>query len=189
MNEAGREQVRATARELAGERIAAVYASDLSRARETAEIVAAPHGLPVQIVPALRERCWGAWEGRSMPELAAGDPANYARLQAGDWVTPEGAEVYEDVQARIVGALEQIAADNPDESVIVATHGGPIKVFTAWVLGAPVAAHHKMRIGNASVTTVILRDGRFVLESYNVPPREAEPEPPNPGKTLIESAF
>lgn len=189
MNDAGRAQVHLTARELAGEKISAVYASDLSRARETGEIVAAPHGLPLQILPALRERCWGIWEGRSMPELAAEDPANYAKLQAGDWVSPEGSEDYDDVQTRIVGAMEQIAAAHADETVVVATHGGPVKVFTAWVLGAPVAAHHKMRIGNASVTTVILRDGRFVLESYNVPPREAEPEPPNPGKTLIESAF
>ncbi|HEY3413741.1 MAG TPA: histidine phosphatase family protein [Armatimonadota bacterium] len=189
MNAAGRAQVQLTAAELAEEGISAVYASDLSRARVTGDMIAAPHRLAVQILPALRERCWGAWEGRSMPELAADDPANYARLQAGDWVTPDGAEDYDALQDRIVGAIEQIAADHADETVVVAAHGGPIKVFTAWVLGAPVAAHHRMRIGNASVTTVILRDGRFVLESYNVPPREAVPEPPNPGKTLIESAF
>lgn len=189
MNAAGRAQVQRTAAALANDTIAAVYSSDLSRARDTGVILAARHELPVSEVPALRERCWGAWEGRSLTELAVEDPENYASLRAGQWVTPDGAEDYESLQSRIAGAIESIAAAHADQSVIIATHGGPVKVITAWVLGAPVSAHNAMRIGNASVTTIIVRNSRFVLESYNVPPPDALPEPPNPGKALIESAF
>jgi len=189
LNQLGREQARRAAAGLANEPVAAVYASDLSRAKETAAILAAPHALPVVEVPALRERSWGSWEGRTLDELSVEDPENLARLRAGQWVTPDGAEEYEALVLRISGAVESIAQAHVDQTVIVTTHGGPIKVLTAWILGAPVGAHSAMRIGNASLTTVIVRNGRFVLESYNVPPPGALPEPPNPGKTLIESAF
>lgn len=189
MNATGRAQVERTAAALENETVTAVYSSDLSRARETGEIIAAPHALPVSEMAALRERCWGVWEGKSLAELAVEDPRNFTRMQAGQWVTPDGAEDYEALQTRISRAVEDIAAAHTDETVIIATHGGPVKVITAWVLGAPVSAHHAMRIGNASVTTVIVRKGAFVLESYNVPPPDAMPEPHNPGKTLIESAF
>lgn len=189
MNDNGRRQVERTARMLSATHVTAVYSSDLRRATETADILAAGRGLPVIPMPALRERCWGAWEGRTLPQLAVEDPDGYARLRAGEWVDPAGSEDYEAMQSRVSGAFESISATHHGETVLLATHGGPVKVLTAWVLGAPVAAHHKMRIGNASVTTFILRDDRFVLESYNLTPPEGEPEPPNPGKTLIESAF
>src|SRR5437762_5332003 len=68
LNDVGREQARALADQLDGD-IAAVYSSDLARARETAEIVAAKLDLAVQIDPRLRERGFGSWEGLTMTEI------------------------------------------------------------------------------------------------------------------------
>src|ERR1700704_4943984 len=63
LNDHGRRQAQALAERLAGNSIDAVYASDLSRARETAEMVGEKLGLPVLVDPDLREKNWGNWEG------------------------------------------------------------------------------------------------------------------------------
>ena len=79
LNDLGREQARALAEELDGE-IDVLYSSDLARARETAEIVAAKLGLEVRLDPRLRERGFGSWEGLTTIEIEerfadAGSPA------------------------------------------------------------------------------------------------------------------
>jgi len=63
LSDYGREQARRLAEELVGEEFDAIYASDLARARETAEIVGAQLDLPVVLDPDLREKNWGTWEG------------------------------------------------------------------------------------------------------------------------------
>ena len=69
LNEQGRSQARQVAERLSAEPVDAVVASDLHRAVETAEIIAAPHGLPVMTTPLLRERDWGSFTGRYIPDL------------------------------------------------------------------------------------------------------------------------
>src|SRR3954469_18439411 len=70
LNDYGRRQAEALAERLAEERVDAVYARDLARTRETAEIVGARLGLPVVLDPDLRERNWGTWEGLTPGERA-----------------------------------------------------------------------------------------------------------------------
>src|SRR5437660_3083754 len=69
LNNRGREQAYALADAVADERIEAVYASDLRRAHETAQIVAARKGLDVVIDPDLRERDVGEWSGLTLPQI------------------------------------------------------------------------------------------------------------------------
>mgnify|MGYP002622717845 CR=1 FL=1 len=69
LNEQGREQARQVAERLAAEDFDAVVASDLRRAIQTAEVIAAPHGLSVVTTPLLRERDWGSFTGRFIPDL------------------------------------------------------------------------------------------------------------------------
>ena len=69
LTERGREEGRRVAERLANLEVAAVYASDLGRARETGEIIAAPHGLSVQTAPDLRERCYGEFEGKTLAQI------------------------------------------------------------------------------------------------------------------------
>lgn len=128
LNDDGRRQAQALAERLAGERVDAVYASDLARARETAEIVAAQLSLPVVLDPDLRERNWGTWEGLK--------PSERGRVEfAGE--TPEAH------RGRIVAAIERIADRHPGGRVVVVTHGGSMRRIQAAVLGAalPVVAN------------------------------------------------
>ena len=69
LNEMGFKQAQEVAARLSSEAIDAVVASDLHRAIQTAEIIAKPHGLPVETTPLLRERDWGGFTGRFIPDL------------------------------------------------------------------------------------------------------------------------
>ena len=69
LNEIGFKQAQEVAARLSSEAIDAVVASDLHRAIQTAEIIAEPHGLPVETTPLLRERDWGGFTGRFIPDL------------------------------------------------------------------------------------------------------------------------
>lgn len=128
LNDLGRRQAAELADRLADDGVAAIYASDLARARETAEILGARLGLPVVIEPALRERNWGSWEGLTPGERAA--------------VAFQG-ETPEDHRERILEAVRRIAERHPSERVLVVTHGGSMRRVQAAVLGValPVVAN------------------------------------------------
>ncbi len=116
----GRRQAAKLADELAGEEFDAVYASDLARARETADIVAEQLRLPVVQDPDLREKNWGSWEGLTAVER--------------DRVEFVG-ESTEQHQARMFRALERISRRYPHGNVLVVTHGGSMRRVQTAVLG------------------------------------------------------
>ena len=113
LNERGREQARALAEQLAGEEIDAIYASDLSRARDTAAAVGARLGVPVVTDPDLREIDVGPIEGLTAEESEA-------------FVGWQG-EPKEAHAQRILDALHRIAERHPAERVLIVTHGGSMR--------------------------------------------------------------
>ena len=103
----GERQSRAQAGRLAGAKLAAVFTSDLARARRTAEIIASPHGLTPTVIPQLREMAMGRWEGRTAAEIQESDPTAFAEWMAriGEFPFPEGESV-PDLRARAWPAFE-----------------------------------------------------------------------------------
>ena len=144
LNARGREQARALAASLAGERIAAIYSSDLARARETAEIVAEALSLDVRVDAALREFDTGNWTGLTRDEI---------RRRFPDDARHDG-ETRDELVARIGAALTQISDEHPGERVLVVTHGGPLR-WTLHAAGGEVLE----RIENCGVYRMALRDG------------------------------
>jgi 2,3-bisphosphoglycerate-dependent phosphoglycerate mutase len=128
LNDYGRRQARELAERLAGEGAAAIYTSDLARAKETAEIIGARLGLPVVTDPDLRERNWGSWEGLTPGER---DGREF------DGEAPERH------RERTVRAMERIALRHPGRRVVVVTHGGSMRRVQAFVTGIaqPVVAN------------------------------------------------
>jgi 2,3-bisphosphoglycerate-dependent phosphoglycerate mutase len=120
LSEYGRRQAQKLAEELAGEPLDAIYASDLARARETAEIVGERLGLPVVLDPELREKDWGSWEGLTAVERD--------RIE----FVGESTEAH---QERILHALERISERHPDGRVLVVTHGGSMRRVQTAALG------------------------------------------------------
>jgi len=155
LTERGREEGRLVAERLAGLEIAAVYASDLGRARETGEIIAAPHGLPVQTTPDLRERCYGEFEGKTLAQSREENPEAVARWLADrQRLAPPGGETQQELSDRTMRALREIVAAHPGETVAVATHGGPIKSAVFAVLEIPIGSWYRTWVANGSVTAL-----------------------------------
>lgn len=152
LNELGREQAQNLAAKLTGEPIAAIWSSDLSRARQTAEIVASARGLPGPLVEAeLRERAFGVFEGLTRDECATQHPEAWQRWQAAT-TAPPGGEDRGDAVARLRRALAKIAAATAtSEPVLAVSHGGLMRLWLLEVLGPGVPM-----IPNAAVYAVDL---------------------------------
>jgi probable phosphoglycerate mutase len=141
LNAYGRRQAAELAERLREDPVDAVHASDLARARETAEIVGAALGLPVVLDPDLRERNWGTWEGLTPDERAR--------------VAFEG-EAPEAHRERIVCAVGRIADRYPGGRVLVVTHGGSIRRIQAAVLGVALPV-----VANCEVWRCVREDGTW----------------------------
>jgi len=158
----GLAQARQIAQRLSRLELAAIYSSDVGRARETAAIIAAPHNLAVKARADLRERCYGVLEGLTLKEAGHGSGG-----WLDDWLAdrihlaPPGGETGSELCGRVMGALLEIIAAHPGDTVAVSTHGGPIKSAVYHLLGIPLARWDLTFIANGSIT--ILRGGQQVL--------------------------
>jgi len=169
LSELGRCQSARVVERLGAEKIAAVYSSDLVRACETAQAIAAPHNLAVRTDADLRECAFGDWEGLTVKQISERYPDLY-RNYTRDSVThraPNG-ERLEDLQARVVRLVDSIAAAHPDETVVIVTHGGPIRAFFCHAFDAKLETFRKIRLDNCGITILSLgSDGRWLLETLN----------------------
>lgn len=130
LSEAGRAQAAALADTLAGAGLEAVVASDLRRARETAEALAARLALPVETEPALRERDFGAWSGLTHAQIAARWPLAWARWRAGDpGLRPGGGESRRALAARVAAAMAALRARHGGRRLALVTHMGVLRAL------------------------------------------------------------
>jgi broad specificity phosphatase PhoE len=150
----GRAQARALGVVLADERFDAAYASDLARARETAEIVLEGRDADLELDPRWREMRFGVWEGLTWAEIVARDPALAERsATAPKFYTPDGGESFDECCARVADALATIRARAHDGArVLVATHAGPLHALLRVALGESEAAALAVRFSPASIT-------------------------------------
>lgn len=166
LNDEGRRQSRALAARMAQLPADVIYASDLSRAQETARTIAA--GRPVALDPRLREVDVGRVYGLTTQEIMQREPAFWAQLQREPDRTPyPGGENAYDVQQRAVEAVTAICTRYPDGKVAVVTHGGLIKMIVADVLGLSLAERHRIVLDNCGLTVVEWTPGRKRLRSLN----------------------
>jgi broad specificity phosphatase PhoE len=162
LNELGREQARALAERLDGE-IDVIYSSDLARARETAEIVAAKLGREVRVDPRLRERGFGSWEGLTMPEIEQRFTDAYRRWSAGEGAGADDAEPFETFSARVNDFLADVLRLHPGEEVLVISHGGSIRVIHALAAGLDYVRDHRLipGVAHCAVARYVARDGKL----------------------------
>jgi broad specificity phosphatase PhoE len=150
LNDRGRAQARALAERLAGDRIAALWASDLSRARETAEIVGTQIGLTPQLDARLREGYRGRWEGQLMRDVEAAEPDLYAAWRrGGDFRFPEGESLGEQ-QQRVLAAIQEIHATGVLPALVVC-HGGSIRVMLCRHDPRGLDAFHRFDVPNTAL--------------------------------------
>ncbi len=140
LNATGRAQAAELSQELSGLAFTAAYSSDLRRARETAEILAAPRGLRVQLDRRLREISLGVWEGQLATDIPSLYPAEWAeRLRDPLNARAPGGESVAEVARRTAEAATAIARAHPADLVLVVSHGVALATLLCQVRGQPLA--------------------------------------------------
>jgi len=153
LNAKGREQALQVAQRLKKEPVQAVYSSDLSRARETAEIIADFLGVPLYLHQGLREVNYGSWEGLRLEEINLLFPGSRELWLSDPWRNPPpGGENMREVQSRVFKALHEIQENHADGTVAVVTHGGIIAMLLVTLWGLEISSLSRFFSRNASIT-------------------------------------
>jgi 2,3-bisphosphoglycerate-dependent phosphoglycerate mutase len=154
LTEKGQAQSRDAARELRGVAVEAIYASDLARAQQTAAFVGSALGLAVHTDRALRERCFGEFEGRPLQALDPGRSGIEDERVVDATVRPEGGESLDELYTRAGMFLEGLADRPHAGDVVIVTHGGTIRALRAYCAGQPMLDRRWDAVPNGSVWKV-----------------------------------
>jgi probable phosphoglycerate mutase len=140
LNEQGREQARQVAQRLAAQPVDVFISSDLHRAIQTAEIIAAPHGMPVKQTPLLRERDWGSFTGRFIPDLKGE-------------VWPDDIESEPALLQRASDFLQYVTTTYPGKRVVAVGHGIINKAILAVYAGCTMREVQRMLNAEVRILT------------------------------------
>jgi 2,3-bisphosphoglycerate-dependent phosphoglycerate mutase/probable phosphoglycerate mutase len=152
-----------------------ILSSDLRRAADTADVVSAACGVPVEIDPRLRETHLGQWQGLTVPDIETGWPGAIATWRSDPSWAPPGGESRVDVVRRctpVVEALDdELAEESEASTVVLVAHGGMIAGVVCGLLGLPSETWPAIGgIGNCRWAALGRRaDGdRWRLVAYNI---------------------
>ena len=156
LDEHGQWQARQLAQALCDEDIAACYASDLIRARETALAVSALHQLPVESHTGLRERCFGDFEGRTWVQLEAAHPDETLawRKRVPDFAPPGGESLIQ-LRDRVVRTVGELAARHPGEQVLMVAHGGVLDILYRAATRLDLQAPRSWELPNTAINRLL----------------------------------
>jgi len=164
----GREQAKRLSKRMENYPIHKVYASDLSRAYETAQYIAQPHNIAVKKVPELREIHFGIWEGLTQEEIVQLKEYNFTAWKQSPHDHPfPGEESFKNVQKRVMAGLEKITKNNQGENIAIVSHGGSLKLIIISLLNLPLSFYRSFWLGNTSLSIIELRKDRNVLSLLN----------------------
>ena len=154
LSAAGRRQAETLARRLGTlERIAAVYASPMERARETAAPIATARRLPVRVEAGLNECDVGRWTGARLRALARSPEWKLVQRHPSGFRFP-GGESLTEMQTRVTAALGRLVERHRGETIVTVFHADPIKAAVAHALGAHLDLFQRIVISPASVTAI-----------------------------------
>jgi alpha-ribazole phosphatase len=168
LSETGRAQMARAAEYLAKEPLTAIHTSSLSRAVESARIIAAPSSTPIHIVPDLREMNFGDLEGLTYDDIAARHPDIYRRwMDAPTEVLFPNGESFCEMRARVLRAFAAIQAESEGQTVAIVTHGGVIRILIAWALGMPDNCLFRLAQDHAAISLLTVTDGLPTVQLLN----------------------
>ncbi|MBI3465829.1 MAG: histidine phosphatase family protein [Planctomycetes bacterium] len=166
--EVGRQQAEAVARLLAGAGVSRVVSSPLRRATQTAEMIAASHGLAIETVPALAECDVGRWEGLDWETIARQEPEAYRQFHADPAEYDYGGgENLADVHRRAAPALDALLAQSAGQVVMAVSHQVVNRTYLASLLGLPLRQARSIRQDNGGVNLLRRRAGKVELITLN----------------------
>ena len=167
LNDTGRWQAERLGLALKDESIAAIYASNLSRAYDTALAVSRHTGVPVQAEPGLRERSFGEFEGRTFAEIETELPAQAQRWRQRDPAfTPAGGESLLMLEARVLSVAARLAAQHPGEQIALFAHGGVMDILYRAATRLDLQAARTWALGNTAVNRLLWSPEGFSLVGW-----------------------
>ena len=167
LNDTGRWQAERLGMALKDEPIAAIYASDLSRAHDTALAVSRHTRVPVQPEPGLRERSFGEFEGRTFAEIEIELPEQAKRWRQRDPAfTPAGGESLLMLEARVLSVAGRLAAQHPGEQIALFAHGGVMDILYRAATRLDLQAARTWSLGNTAVNRLLWSPEGFSLVGW-----------------------
>lgn len=168
----GFEQARSAAEALTLVRPSAVYCSNMRRARETAEPIAAACRVPHGIVPALHERRMGTLSNAPITEVRDEVDRHIQRWAEGDLdASHPGGESYREMRERVVTPFVELAERHRGESIVVVVHGVVIRVLiTALVEGFSPGDYHQIAIRHVAVNDLRRGDPGWTVAALDQDP-------------------
>jgi broad specificity phosphatase PhoE len=148
-----------------------LFASDLKRAQQSAQVFAARFAIEPLADARLREVALGAWDGMRWDEIAASDAARY-RHWSENWVIQEapGGESFADVIRRTGAWLAALlGSTSADDSVLAIAHAGSIRALLCHALGLPPARALALSVDHAHASRIGYRGGQFEVRYVNAP--------------------
>jgi broad specificity phosphatase PhoE len=166
----GRAQATRLAGLLRNERYDAAYASDLARARETAETILGERAATLVLDPRWREMRFGTWEGLTWAQIVQRQPElAEERAVKARFYTPDGGESFDELCARVASAVADLErASSRAPNVLIATHAGPLHALLRVALGDERSDALGVRFAPASVTRLRRDRAGWELLSLNV---------------------
>jgi probable phosphoglycerate mutase len=167
ITENGYRQIELLKKRFANEKIDAVYSSDLTRARVTAEGLCESHGLELRAMERLREVSIGAWEGLSWEEIGNKWPEQLRYFESDPvrWDVT-GSENVMHLQERITESIKDIAKSHDGETVAIVSHGTAIRTFLCGITGHPLQKIWEIPYDNTAVTLMVFEDEALKVEYY-----------------------
>jgi probable phosphoglycerate mutase len=167
LNATGQAQARRLALRLAPTPAAALFSSDLLRARETAAPLAQAWRLPVQALPGLREQSFGVLEGLDVPTIQSRHPDLWAQwlVHRAEFALP-GGESLRQFHDRVLAAVAALAELNAGQHIAVVTHGGVLDMLWRSAKAISLDGLRDCAIPNTGLNRMQWRDGRLVILSW-----------------------
>lgn len=153
---------------VSGSMLTAVYCSHLSRAVKSAELIAKPYCLEPVLVPALRERNFGIWEGMSFDEIKEKYPEEFTAW-AGNPLEfgPMKGESTMEVKDRVINAMDTIIQNHSGERIAIVSHGGVIRIILCSILGVPLENIFRVEQDYAALNIIEFGDTYPVVKLMN----------------------
>nr|MBC8331375.1 alpha-ribazole phosphatase [Anaerolineae bacterium] len=169
LNARGHEQAAQLAAHLATEKFNAIYASDLNRAWDTAQAIAAHHTCPLITEPRLREGNFGKWEGCTFDELEKRDPERVkAWMEDVGHFTPPDGETLHELAERVAAAYADIAAKHTnDEIILIVAHGGSMQMLIRHLLNLPINNFWQFHLSHCSVSKIAVYPEGAIINLFN----------------------
>lgn len=154
LSDQGQREAEAAARRIGAlERVAAVYASPIDRARETAVPIAQSLGLALRIERDLAELDVGEWTGISLARARQRREWETIQKHPSGFRFPQG-ESFMECQTRMTAAIARFVERHRGGTIVAVSHADPIKLFTAHALGTPLDLFQRIVIATGSITVV-----------------------------------